>query len=334
MNNIIMDGQDGNGNLYHGFWFDSVDMVTLTTFEARAQQDGIRLNGAVGSNPKANLFLDVGKVVQCNIGVHCGGAFGGLQIGNKVDIINNATGFRLSQDIIAEVNREIFLIGTMLDSTTSGSCFEIDDPATNCKITLSGIWIASATTYGINVVQGNPRINLDGKVFNCGVAGLHITAGDPVISIGTSEWQSNNNADITADATDAPFNNIYISKSAIMASKAQRVDWTRVSPQVGQIFDVVLADDTATSFTPESNTGLLYMDNQGSPRYGLLRYSATGSPSTTDISSTAGAVVLTTGALTGTTGTDARITIASHTDGKIYVENRIGSQQRIRLCLQ
>lgn len=40
-------------------------------------------------------------------------------------------------------------------------------------------------------------------------------------------------------------------------------------------------------------------------------------------------VTLTTGTLSGTTGTDGRFTIAAHTDGRIYFENRFGAERNI-----
>jgi len=36
-------------------------------------------------------------------------------------------------------------------------------------------------------------------------------------------------------------------------------------------------------------------------------------------------IEVTTGILSGTTGTDGKFTISAHTDGKIYFENRRGS---------
>ena len=35
-------------------------------------------------------------------------------------------------------------------------------------------------------------------------------------------------------------------------------------------------------------------------------------------------MVASTGAKTGTTGTDGKVTVSAHTDGKIYIENRSG----------
>jgi hypothetical protein len=43
-------------------------------------------------------------------------------------------------------------------------------------------------------------------------------------------------------------------------------------------------------------------------------------------------VVVTTGVLTGTTGTTGKMTVSAATDGNIYVENRLGSTQTLR-CL-
>jgi hypothetical protein len=57
---------------------------------------------------------------------------------------------------------------------------------------------------------------------------------------------------------------------------------------------------------------------------GLIAYKVGTTPVCTSIAVTA-AVEVTTGALTGTTGTDGKLTISTFTDNKIYIENRTGT---------
>ncbi|MCB1499704.1 MAG: hypothetical protein KDK07_07915 [Bauldia sp.] len=101
-----------------------------------------------------------------------------------------------------------------------------------------------------------------------------------------------------------------------------------------------LADDTATSFdVPYTDAGfqaqaiallsvsgtssanpksLIFIRAAGTPRCALLNIDGTA-PNTA------------TGALAGTTGTDVKITVSAHTDGKLYVENRLGSSRTFTL---
>ena len=78
--NVIADGQDGTGNLWHGFHFEGADFVTVNGFQARAQQDGVRVNGVTGRGV-ADLMLWGGKIGQSTIGLHVAGNFGGLYVG-------------------------------------------------------------------------------------------------------------------------------------------------------------------------------------------------------------------------------------------------------------
>ena len=65
---------------------------------------------------------------------------------------------------------------------------------------------------------------------------------------------------------------------------------------------------------------------------GIIRYRVGSSPQITNVSlATTTNITLTTGALTGTTGTSGNFTISTHTDGKIYLENRTGTSKSIRL---
>jgi hypothetical protein len=69
----------------------------------------------------------------------------------------------------------------------------------------------------------------------------------------------------------------------------------------------------------------------GNPN-GQIRYRVGTSPATDNVSLiTTTNVVLTTGVLTGTTGSPGDFTISAATDGKIYLENRTAASKSIRL---
>lgn len=94
-----------------------------------------------------------------------------------------------------------------------------------------------------------------------------------------------------------------------------------------RLFDrrsITLADDAATSFTPLVTAGLMKFTADESLLCGIVRYRVGATPqcSILDIQSNQAA---TTGALAGTTGTDTNFTFSTHTDGKIYIENRRGA---------
>lgn len=91
-----------------------------------------------------------------------------------------------------------------------------------------------------------------------------------------------------------------------------------------------IPDDAATSFTPATaqgtmlfNLGAVYPNG-----YGILIYN-TAAPNAYLM--VAGSVVaVTTGVLSGTTGVDGKLTVSCHTDGKIYIENRLGGSRTVK----
>jgi hypothetical protein len=87
-----------------------------------------------------------------------------------------------------------------------------------------------------------------------------------------------------------------------------------------------LDDDHAVSFTPSRAGGILMvMDTPSADgtNGGIFMYRAAATVFlTTFIAGTN--TEATTGALTGTTGSDGKFTVSVHTDGKIYLENRRG----------
>lgn len=85
-----------------------------------------------------------------------------------------------------------------------------------------------------------------------------------------------------------------------------------------------LADDTATSFTPGRTHGIMLMSCQNTSIGVVVGYEVGATPSITIIAQNGTSFEVTTGALAGTTGSDAKFTLSTHTDGKIYLENRLG----------
>ena len=86
-----------------------------------------------------------------------------------------------------------------------------------------------------------------------------------------------------------------------------------------------LNDDTAASITPSNNQGFLLYRKLGGASGAVISFDATtGTAYCFKIAGSAD-IETRTGALSGTTGTDGKITISAHTDGKVYIENRLGS---------
>jgi hypothetical protein len=104
-----------------------------------------------------------------------------------------------------------------------------------------------------------------------------------------------------------------------------------------QLVTLEIAQDTAVSFVPQSQIGLLHVFSHGAsgdPAASILTYRAgalgntqiVASPATSDVD------VLPLTALTGTSGDPDKFTFSAHTDGRIYVENRlVGSPRTVSL---
>ena len=87
-----------------------------------------------------------------------------------------------------------------------------------------------------------------------------------------------------------------------------------------------IADDAVFSFTPPFTSGfiLVHTANGAATKRVMAQYCTSGTAVMNAINIGTDYNV-STGALTGTTGTDTKVTVSAHTDGKIYIENRSGS---------
>jgi hypothetical protein len=87
---------------------------------------------------------------------------------------------------------------------------------------------------------------------------------------------------------------------------------------------ITLADDAATSFPSPSGVGCgIFLSGAFNTDSGLV-WIRTTAGSAALLLAAGSAIAVTTGALAGTTGTDGKLTVSGHTDGNIYIENRIG----------
>ncbi len=89
-----------------------------------------------------------------------------------------------------------------------------------------------------------------------------------------------------------------------------------------------LSDDTVFSFTPPNDKGFIKVTNGLGQNSRIIDLSYDTVGGTTALAGFQGAAIdRANGVLTGTTGTDTKITVSAANDGKIYLENRNGSQK-------
>lgn len=203
LENVTFGDQDFATTRAHiGVWFDQVDMVSVNGFQAMGSQEALRVNGSVGAGPKADFFINNGKIGRCQIGIHIGGGFGGFYL-DSVDVIASTTNILIDRTVANEQNREIFFgPGALIDGAgTASGVFDginVDVQDTGGYISFDGTWCASAGTLMRVGPNFTGEIIVDGGVwFNA-----FNTFGGP----GDAFLISNSNSRITAK--NVYFNNI------------------------------------------------------------------------------------------------------------------------------
>lgn len=91
-----------------------------------------------------------------------------------------------------------------------------------------------------------------------------------------------------------------------------------------------IADDGVYSFTPPVSNGVIILRNNNSQNArGCIASFDTATPFVAAYGYQGSVIEFGTGVHTGTTGTDTKITLSAHTDGKLYLENRSGGTQTL-----
>ena len=167
--------------------------------------------------------------------------------------------------------------------------------------------------------------NLTGK--------LSIQAADLVLDGSLSGTAKASGAEVLAGTDGTKFITPLTLQSAfgITAAGKALIDDTTVSNQRNtlklKLTAVTLNDDTATSFTPTNPSGFFLLRmavGAGGGSFALATYDAISPTAYATLMIGSANIAVTTGALSGTTGVDGKLTISAHTDGKIYIENRLG----------
>jgi hypothetical protein len=99
-----------------------------------------------------------------------------------------------------------------------------------------------------------------------------------------------------------------------------------VNGALTRLVTLEIAQDSAVSFTPDSTIGMVHVFGHaslGDPSAASFTYRADGLGYTQLVAGVGTVEVLPGTALTGTSGNTGKFTFSAHTDGKIYVENRL-----------
>jgi hypothetical protein len=110
-----------------------------------------------------------------------------------------------------------------------------------------------------------------------------------------------------------------------------------VNGALTRLVTLEIAQDTAVSFTPDSVVGMVHAFGHGTggdPSAAIFSYQAEALGHAHLLTEESDALVLFGTALTGTTGVSSedKITFSAHTDGKIYVQNRmVGAPRKVHL---
>ncbi|MFD0716558.1 glycosyl hydrolase family 28-related protein [Paenibacillus sp. GCM10027626] len=199
VDNVVMDGVDGTRKLHGGFWFDDVQQGYLTQYQNFVQDIGIRVNGNASDDHGADLFIDKGMNVSCNVGIHVAGGFGGIYVDNTVNF-GCGTSVLIDNAAVARHNREIFFGDHFVSDGAFKSGIHFNDTLTsNAPVTIGG-FVGSSGVFGGTPANGifvenwaHGRISVNcGQVFNCKSNGIEVADLTTYVEVSSSTYIFNN----------------------------------------------------------------------------------------------------------------------------------------------
>ncbi|WP_323780183.1 hypothetical protein [Thalassovita sp.] len=108
---------------------------------------------------------------------------------------------------------------------------------------------------------------------------------------------------------------------------------TTINGAVIQALTITIADDAVGEVEPKNKGGYIFLSSDNDNDYPgsvtpVVAWFDVGTSSACFQIFTAARGAVSTGAMTGTTGTDDYITVSAHSDGKLYIENRSGQSRK------
>ena len=194
---VIVEGMDLHKfNLYHGYFFDGCHEVWLTHFQAFCQGNGISVCGW-NNQSNCDLYLSNGYANFCKNGIVVGGGFGGLFLGNNIELLGNSkTNMTIDQSLNNQPNREVLIdsigcfdgiwgtpVGLLIDCPDS-TAMQILIEGYICSNTEKLIYIKSAPNGHVSIKSS--------KLFNSKNHGVVIDDPTTKVVIGHGTTISNN----------------------------------------------------------------------------------------------------------------------------------------------
>ena len=145
-----VDDKNGN-NLWNGVLFDNCSLTNYVGFEINVANEGIQICGVPDSDAAADILIDEGTITFSRVGIHCGGGFGGLYIGQVLIYGCTETGYLQDNALVSRGNREIIISEQCVLDACHSYCAYVDDTlSVQCTLSFNAFisgagWIEPAT---------------------------------------------------------------------------------------------------------------------------------------------------------------------------------------------
>ena len=196
---------------------------------------------------------------------------------------------------------------------------EINAPSTNNSV------IVTSDADDITINTGNGYNGITDTGTRTRVNGIGLNSGDPRSA---GDWNSGSQHEgmIVFDTSPSGDDVPYIYRNG---------GWTLISSYLTDRFDQTIADDAVYSFSsPTTEVGIIRVLVSGQSSFSgqVGFWTASGFTGNTSDHGMGADMEVTTGGLSGTTGTDAKVTISVN-QGTIYVENRSGASRVFKISV-
>jgi hypothetical protein len=152
--NLSLGKSNTTKKLWDGIKFTNTNVASYIGFEINCQREGLVVVGDVALDSGSDLIVDKGTIIGGTVGIHQGGGFGGLYVGDVLCYGQTDTSYLQDNTLVARANRETILSDRFVVDAGNANCIRVNETVGTNSILHIGAFVTGAGFFAASPGDG------------------------------------------------------------------------------------------------------------------------------------------------------------------------------------